>query len=315
MRTLTAALLFLSTAALTGQQQPDPKGGKGKAKDDPKAKKDQDLFQGNWDIVGLEVGGKAEPEKNYKGNSFNFAKDKATLREGGFPPVEFTFTLDPTKTPKTIELAGKNNVPFLRGIYKLDGDNLTLSVGLGAARPAEFATKAGGDNEVFLLKRNRWERYFDKAGFSVDLPGRPEERRRDVDGKVTTSHVVPHEPERVTYMVSVTQLPAKPDAKQAAAALEAMRAAVLSEIDAKAKPTVESDREFKEGKGGYAGREVTVSLELPDSKGKETVRARVFVAGDRVYGLAVYGLDDAVKAANVLRFWGSFRPGNDGKKG
>src|SRR5262249_27015798 len=157
---------------------------KGKGTDDPKAKKDLDLFQGTWDIVGLETGGKAESEKNYKGNTFRFDKDKATLREGAFPQVEFTFTLDPTKTPKAIDLAGKNNVPVIRGIYKLDGDNLTLSLGIGAARPTEFATKAGGDNEVFLLRRNHWERYADKGnGFSVEMPGRPEERRYDVDGK------------------------------------------------------------------------------------------------------------------------------------
>lgn len=308
MRTLTAALLFLLAATLTGQQ-PEPKGqAKGKAK----AKTDQDLFQGNWDIVGLEAGGKAEAEKNYKGNAFAFAQNKATLLERNYTPVEFTFTLDPAKTPKTIDLAGKNNVPVLRGIYKLDGDNLTLSVGIGATRPTEFATKAGGDSEVFQLRRNRWERYFHKAaGFEVLMPGRPEERRYDVDGKVTTFYPVPHEPERVTYLVAVAQLPAKPDAKQAAAALEGVRTAILSEIDAKAKPVaVEPDGAFREGKGGgaYAGREVTVTLESAGGKAKETVRVRLFVVGDRAYGLAVHGPDDAVKAANVGRFWGTFRP-------
>src|SRR5262245_52623372 len=146
MRILTATLLFLSAASLTSQQ-PEPKG---KAK----TKKDQDLIQGNWDIVGLETGGKAEPDKNFKGNTFSFAKDRATLREANYPPVEFTFTTDPTKTPKTIDLAGKNSV--LRGIYKLDGDNLTLSLGIGATRPTDFTTKAGGDSEVFQLRRNRW---------------------------------------------------------------------------------------------------------------------------------------------------------------
>lgn len=309
MHAAAAALLFLAAAALTAQP-PAPKA---------KAKKDQDLIQGNWDIVGLEAGGKAEEEKNYKGNTFRFDKDKAFLLERNYPPVEFALALDPTRTPKTIDLTAKNAV--VRGVYKLDGDNLTLALGVGSARPTDFATKAGGDAEVFHLRRNRWERYAGKgSGFTADLPGKPEERRREADGPdgkvATTFHAVRHEPERVSYVVSVTQLPARPDAGQVAGVWEATRDGLFAAIDPKAKPTVELDKDFKEGKGGggYAGREVWASLESADGKSKEAVRARVFVAGDRAYGLAVYGPDDAVKAANVGRLWVTFRVVPD-KKG
>src|SRR5262249_7063664 len=145
----------------------------------PKKKTDQDLIQGIWDIVGLESGGKAQPAANYKGNTFLITRDKAVLREGVNPFIEFTFALEPAKTPRSIELTTiKGN--SVHGIYKLDGDDLTLTVSLSGTRPGDFATRTGGDSETFILKRSQWERYSDKNyGFAADFPTRPTESKRD----------------------------------------------------------------------------------------------------------------------------------------
>lgn len=305
-----AILLFAFSHTAIARQEP-------KAKAEPKVRTDQELIQGTWQIVGLEANGKPEPAANYKGNAITFSKDKATLREGNYPAIDFTFTLDPTKTPRAIDLTAKTVV--IRGVYKLEGDDLTLSLSVGGSRPADFATKAGGESETFTLKRVPWERYSDKAfGFSVEMVGKPEERKRDAEtpgGMTTTTFLISRsEMEQVTYLVSVTPLPAKLEGKEADMALVAARDAAVAE--GKAKVTVESDTTFRAF--GYAGRESTISLEGTDGKSKGLVRVRAFIAGDRLYVLAVAGPEDAVKAAggsNVTRFWNSFRPAADKKGG
>src|SRR5262245_45447230 len=185
MRCLVFALLVLALLPHSpAQQQPEQK-----------AKPDAEAIIGTWSIVGLETGGKGEPEKNFRGNTFTFTKDKATLREGSYQPIDFTYTLEPAKTPKTIDLTTtKGGSNTIKGIYKLEGDDVVMSLSIGGMRPTEFATKTGGDTETFTLKRIKWERYTDKTfGFSIDLPGKPEERVRKADtpaGMVTSTFFV-----------------------------------------------------------------------------------------------------------------------------
>jgi uncharacterized protein (TIGR03067 family) len=256
----------------------------------------------------LETGGKAEPKQNYSGNTFTFTKDKATLREGTFPAIDFTLSLDSSRSPKAIDLTAKGNI--LKGIYKLDGDELTLCIGIGGLRPTEFATKGGGDSETFTLKRSNWERYTNKAvGFSVDLPGKPADKSVDVNiasaSAATTFQSFHSEMERVTYLVSVTPLPGKLDTKELDAAFEAVKKAVIVELAGKAKVTSDTDREFRSN--GYAGKEWTLGFEVPDSREQMAMRIRLFSAGDRLYALAVAGMEDGTKSPNVTRFWNSFK--------
>src|SRR5690349_12379170 len=103
MRTLALAALTGALAAHSPAEQQ----GSAKSRADQTAKTGQEVVQGGWLIVGLEAGGKAEPEKKYRGNTFRFTKDKETLREGQYPPVELNFTLGPARTPRTIGLTTK----------------------------------------------------------------------------------------------------------------------------------------------------------------------------------------------------------------
>ena len=197
-----AAALFILSGSTISQQPTEPK-----------KKTDPELLLGIWEIVGLESDGKAKPAQNYQGNTFTFTKDKAVLREGGFQSIEFAFSLDAAKSPKTIELTVRGNL--IHGIYKLDGDDLTLTVSPGGLRPpAEFATKTGGDSETFLLKRSQWERYTDKAfGFAADFPAKPTETHRDIRtqaGKVkSTVYTARGEKEKLSFEVSVTPMPVR----------------------------------------------------------------------------------------------------------
>jgi len=272
------------------------------------AKSDVELIQGAWVIVGLETGGKAESDKNYRGNTFTFSKDKVVLKEGNFPSIEFSLTLDATKSPKTIDLASK--YVTLRGIYKLESDDLTLSLGIGAGRPTEFATKTGGETETFTLKRSKWEKYTHPAtGFTVEMPGKPEEITREPDTvgeSATTLFVVRSEMERLTYSVSMTSHSSKLTAKQAEMAFEAAVKVALTAVSPDAKAT-ETERTTPKGAGGSPAKEFAFTLEFPDVKEKGSARARAFVNGDRLFVLTVIGSEESTKSPSVSRFWGSFR--------
>ncbi len=300
-----AALLGLLLACVmveAGQPIAEPPG-------KVQAKPDWELLQGTWQIVGLASNGKAQPPRNFQGNTITFAKDKFTLREWGYPTLDFTFSIDPGKSPKTIDLTGKNLV--VRGIYALDGDDLSLSFGIGGGRPTEFTTKPGGDSETFTLKRSRWERHLDREhGFSVEFPGKPEERLGAGTPVVTTLRFV-SEMERMTYIVTVTPVRGKPTGKELLSVFDAAVRDAITEGNKSVTIAVESEVPFKAA--GLSGREVTLDLGNPEGGEKAAARARVLSASERVYVLAVVGAEESVRSPSVGRFWSSFRLVSDKK--
>src|SRR5262245_44466696 len=95
-------------------------------KDD--AKKDQEAIQGTWKVLSVERGGKAQ--ENAKEFSMTFEKDTFTVKRGDELVVKGTFKLDPSKSPKVIDMKiveGRNeqeNGKDVRGIYELSKDGL-----------------------------------------------------------------------------------------------------------------------------------------------------------------------------------------------
>jgi uncharacterized protein (TIGR03067 family) len=111
-------------------------------------KTDQDKLQGTWTLVSEESGGKRTGKDKLKKVEWVFEGDK--YRVGGKVPWG-RFKLDPGQNPKTIDLTDpKGREGF--GIYKLEGDTLTVSHAKDE-RPAEFTTKEGGKNVVVVFKR------------------------------------------------------------------------------------------------------------------------------------------------------------------
>jgi uncharacterized protein (TIGR03067 family) len=274
---------------------------------EPKAKSDPELVQGKWVIIGLDSGGKAERLDNYKGSTFAFEKDKAILKEAGHEPIEFNFSLDASKSPKTFDLVLKGNT--LRGIYKFDNDNLVLCISIGGPRPTEFITKAGGDCEIFTMRRSLWEKYTDKTfGFTVELPGKVEERQRKVEtaaGPVPCSlRMVKGDADHLSCLVSIVPLTMKKEGKELEKLMEAVRKIMLVELAGSANSTYESDKEFQTT--WYAGREWSMEVEVPTLKDKGLAKVRMFLAEDHLYGLLVLGAEEPMRL-RAARVWDSFR--------
>ena len=110
-------------------------------KKEDKGAKELKRFQGQWLIVSIEIDGE---EVSVEGWTATFKGNKVTYKTGK-DSVEGTFSLDPTKKPKQIEvilqLPDHKEQKHL-GIYQLTGDMLTLFEG-GKSRPNGFSTKAG----------------------------------------------------------------------------------------------------------------------------------------------------------------------------
>ena len=71
--------------------------------------------------------------------------------------VPGVFKVDPTVTPKTIEISFADPAmkDTLLGIYELTDDTYKVSIGMpGKARPTGFTTKPGSGNGFQILKRD-----------------------------------------------------------------------------------------------------------------------------------------------------------------
>jgi uncharacterized protein (TIGR03067 family) len=122
--------------------------------DDPA---DLKSMQGNWTMVSFEVNGEATPDDQVKQGRLSVAKDVYTPTLGG-RSMAFTLLLNPEKTPKTFDLTvrdGANKGRTYKGIYKLDGDTLTMCRALTeeTERPTEFSTGAESGCSLVVWRR------------------------------------------------------------------------------------------------------------------------------------------------------------------
>jgi uncharacterized protein (TIGR03067 family) len=100
---------------------------------DEAAKKEKQKLQGTWVAESVVVKGKAN--EKLKGATFNFSGDKVKMEFDG-KKQEGTYTIDPTKSPKHIDLIferdGRKDLD--RGIYQLEGDTLKLCMRGGSRK-------------------------------------------------------------------------------------------------------------------------------------------------------------------------------------
>jgi uncharacterized protein (TIGR03067 family) len=122
------------------------------------AAKDKAALQGAWQSVKEEMRGGAAPG-DPRDHQMVFSGDEFKLVEGEKVLIRGTFTLDPSKSPKVMEMkitegAGPDPEAPAHGIYELgDGELKWCSAEPGSAgRPEKFETK-GTTHVLIHLKR------------------------------------------------------------------------------------------------------------------------------------------------------------------
>jgi uncharacterized protein (TIGR03067 family) len=123
-------------------------------KDPPK--KDTDRLLGAWAGEKAEAAGMPLPVP-VGGMTMEFQPDgKLVIKEGAKPPEAAGYTADPKKDPHEIDLtppAAGGKVMTMLGIYKVEGDTLTLCLTVGAGRPTKFESAAGQATMLLTFKR------------------------------------------------------------------------------------------------------------------------------------------------------------------
>jgi uncharacterized protein (TIGR03067 family) len=117
---------------------------------------DREKVQGGWQVAATRKG--AGPDA-VQGMEFRFTGDSWAMFLGqGFWTPEMPFTLDPSQEPKAIDCTMARGMTAL-GIYRFDGDNLTLCMNWGSAetggkRPTAFRPQPDDPKVVvYELKR------------------------------------------------------------------------------------------------------------------------------------------------------------------
>ena len=142
-----ALVTLLCTLLLTGS------GGTG-ARADGKAAVEKELkkFQGTWRFESVEAGGKKLPIAQFKGITVTFEGDKSTVKKGDKLIQVATLKLDPSKSPKTLDVTvaeGPNKGAVILGIYEISADTLKVCFDPeGKKRPTEFKGASGSQTLV-----------------------------------------------------------------------------------------------------------------------------------------------------------------------
>jgi uncharacterized protein (TIGR03067 family) len=148
---LCAAILFLATTV--GAPAQDAPGSKEEA-----VKKDHLAIEGTWRAVSVEANGNTvNPDDVKKIVTENGRDGEWTLLVEGKEVAEGTSTIDPTVTPKTIDLKttkGPNAGQVTYGIYETTGKTRRICYAEpGRPRPSDFSAPAGSGRIVAVFER------------------------------------------------------------------------------------------------------------------------------------------------------------------
>jgi uncharacterized protein (TIGR03067 family) len=122
--------------------------------------KDDEAIRGTWKITSAIHDGKnfTEGAENVPvGDTLTFGKGTlkiGKLKVGGL--LEGSFDLDPTKSPKHMDITLPDGTTELKGIYSLSGDELKICVGFpDEPRPEAFKAEKDQLRIVVVLKREK----------------------------------------------------------------------------------------------------------------------------------------------------------------
>jgi uncharacterized protein (TIGR03067 family) len=120
-------------------------------------KNELEKFQGKWVQVSTTIDGKAMEEDELKNRFVVFKGEKLILLYKDKERGTSSLKVDPGKSPAQIDTTAEDGPVkggTLKGIYKFDGDTLTLCFVVGSKdRPTEFASNPGSGALLFVHKR------------------------------------------------------------------------------------------------------------------------------------------------------------------
>ncbi len=112
----------------------------------PKPKvKDEEAMQGQWKVVDLQHDGKPA-DQDYKDGVATIDKDKFSVQGGGKQRDEVMgYKIDPAKKEIDLTPPQGNADASVKGWYELEGDTLTIAIGIGnpGVRPTEVKSAPG----------------------------------------------------------------------------------------------------------------------------------------------------------------------------
>jgi uncharacterized protein (TIGR03067 family) len=155
------ATAFLGLAAvLTALAPPVSAGSWGDAPPSDPAQSDRARMQGVWAMTEMVVNGTAATQGQMRlwllvveGDVYNPGSGETSL--------EYVFRIDPTRTPKAIDLVPRlqasGRQKYYRGIYSLTDDTLTICrpLDIDEDRPAGFSARAGSNMARVVWRRRK----------------------------------------------------------------------------------------------------------------------------------------------------------------
>ena len=161
---LLAAALGLVPSPLRAQDpapaEPKPAPAPAEPKPAPEAvdaRADLDKLRGSWQCVLWVFDGQRRVESE-QGFESSYDGNRLTLTNEGHEYRHALVTLDPARTPKAMNTWDQDG-PFAdrtnRGIYRIEGNTLTICVALDpeAGRPTEFTSEAGSRRLLVIYRR------------------------------------------------------------------------------------------------------------------------------------------------------------------
>jgi uncharacterized protein (TIGR03067 family) len=111
---------------------------------------DPEQLRGEWAVVEL-YKGETTPSKDPESRANVTITENALVMKFAGDTDTSDIKVDARTRPPSIDLSPRGEKGAWRGIWKLDGDTLTICVARGGSRPKDFAP--GADRSVLVLRR------------------------------------------------------------------------------------------------------------------------------------------------------------------